>query len=112
MCNINENILDTLLLHLDRYDNTGIRFYLGNQLRRYDLGYLSLSLLPSPLAIAIPPRVDQFTIDSYCPAEVTEVIKNSILYIAINKMYYRVFLHLELQLLVLFHMPIYKVNLN
>jgi hypothetical protein len=58
---------------LDRRDSSGIRFYVGKQLRQYDLGYLTLGLGSSFAGIAIPPKVDRFNIDSYCPASVTKV---------------------------------------
>ena len=58
---------------LDRTDSSGIRFYLGNELRQYDLGYLTLGVDSDATAIAIPPRTDRLVIDSYCPALVTQV---------------------------------------
>jgi hypothetical protein len=58
---------------LDRTDSSGLRFYLGNELRQYDLGYLTLGTDSDATAIAIPPRADRLTIDSYCPALVTQV---------------------------------------
>jgi hypothetical protein len=61
---------------LDRRDSTGIRFYVGKERRQYDLGYLTLGTKSNAVAIAIPPRVDRFNIDSYCPASVTKVSEN------------------------------------
>jgi hypothetical protein len=58
---------------LDRTDSSGIRFYLGNELRQYDLGYLTLGTASDAMALAIPPRMDRLVIDSYCPALVTQV---------------------------------------
>ena len=60
-------------LCLDRVDSSGIRFYLGNELRQHDLGYLTLGTNSNGLALAIPPRVDQFIVDSYCSAKATIV---------------------------------------
>ncbi len=57
---------------LDRTDNTTIRYYLGNKLRQYDLGYLNLATDDTPFAIAIPPEVDQFIVDTYCSANATK----------------------------------------
>ncbi len=62
-----------MLFNLDRTDSSGIRFYLGETLRQYDLGFLALGAEPSVNAIAIPPRADRFIIDSYCPARATSV---------------------------------------
>ncbi|CAF1122491.1 unnamed protein product [Rotaria sp. Silwood1] len=56
----------------NRRDSTGIRFYLGKERRQYDLGYLTLGTESSLNAIAIPPGVDRFIIDSYCPGETTK----------------------------------------
>ena len=58
---------------LDRRDNSGIRFYLADQLRQHDLGFLTLGSGSIASALAIPPRVARFTVDSYCPPEVTRV---------------------------------------
>ena len=59
---------------LDRTDSSGIRFYLGKQRREHELGYLSLGAEASHFGIAIPPLMDRFVIDSYCPASGTQVI--------------------------------------
>ncbi|CAF3460707.1 unnamed protein product [Rotaria socialis] len=50
----------------NRTDSSGIRFYIGKELRQYDLGYLSFGTYPNSAAIAIPPKIDRFNIDSYC----------------------------------------------
>ncbi|CAF4624190.1 unnamed protein product [Rotaria sp. Silwood1] len=60
-----------------RRDNSGIRFYLGKELRQYDLGYLTFGADSSYAAIAIPPETDRFIIDSYCPAEATKYFPES-----------------------------------
>ncbi|CAF4533460.1 unnamed protein product, partial [Rotaria sp. Silwood2] len=52
----------------NRRDNTGIRFYIGKQLRQYDIGYMSFGTVVSALALAIPPKVERFIVDSYCPS--------------------------------------------
>lgn len=57
----------------DRTDSSGIRFYLGNELRQHDIGYLTFGTDSSAAAIAIPPHADKFIIDSYCPSEITSV---------------------------------------
>jgi hypothetical protein len=66
----------SFLLFLDRRDNSGIRFYIGEELRQHDLGYFVMGTQPSPNSLAIPPRVDQFTIDSYCLMKVTQVYRS------------------------------------
>ncbi|UJR09497.1 hypothetical protein I4U23_013735 [Adineta vaga] len=55
----------------NRRDSSGIRFYLGKEHRQYDLGYLTVGADSNAMAIAIPPRIDRFIIDSYCPASAT-----------------------------------------
>ena len=57
-------------------DSSGIRFYLGNRLRKYDLGYLLFGTLSSPKSLSIPPKYDQFIVDSYCPGEATRVCRS------------------------------------
>ena len=59
--------------YLDRRDSSGVRFYIGKQRCPYDLGYLTLGVDSGPGALAIPPQVEQFTIDGICPKEATEV---------------------------------------
>jgi hypothetical protein len=56
----------------DRRDNSGIRFYIGKDLRQYDLGYFSFGVGSDATSIAIPPQVERFMIDSYCPASITQ----------------------------------------
>ena len=62
-----------LSLFLGRQDSSGIRYYLGAQPRKYELGYLVFGTQSSVLGISLPPRADQFIIDSYCPAMGTSV---------------------------------------
>ncbi|CAM2728522.1 unnamed protein product [Rotaria socialis] len=40
----------------NRRDNTGIRFYIGQELRQYYIGYLAFGTTVSVLALAIPPK--------------------------------------------------------
>lgn len=60
---------------LDHRDHSGIRFYLGDELRQYDLGYLTLDTESNPGAITIPPHVDHVIIDVSCPSKATEDTK-------------------------------------
>lgn len=57
----------------DRRDSSGIRFYLGKELRKYDLGFLTLGSGASSSGLAIPPQMERFVVDTYCPSEVTHV---------------------------------------
>ncbi|CAF3053826.1 unnamed protein product [Rotaria sp. Silwood2] len=52
-------------------DSSGIRFYIGNQLRQYDIGYLTFGTDILPTSLAIPPNVQNFIVDSYCPINAT-----------------------------------------
>ena len=99
-----------LFHHLDRTDSSGIRFYLGNERRQYDLGYLGLGTDASVTAIAIPPNVDHFIVDAYCPATATSV---SIAPFPISQwtvFFCSAFLHQESQFFRHFHILIYKVE--
>ncbi|CAF3656855.1 unnamed protein product [Rotaria sp. Silwood1] len=70
---LNENFwIKLIYLRLDRRDSTSLRFYLGKELRQYDIGYFTFGLIADPTGIAIPPRVNEFVIDSYCPAIATK----------------------------------------
>ncbi|CAF0843332.1 unnamed protein product [Adineta ricciae] len=62
---------DNSNLTANRTDSSGIRFYIGKELRQYDIGYLTLGTEPDAVALAIPPKVDRFIVDTYCPAEAT-----------------------------------------
>ena len=57
----------------DRQDSSGIRFYIGEERRQHDLGYLTFGTDSFVLALAIPPRADRFIVDSYCPSKLTQV---------------------------------------
>ncbi|CAF3360809.1 unnamed protein product [Rotaria socialis] len=56
----------------NRTDSSGIRFYLGNKLRQYDLGYLTFGTDSSAVALAIPPKAERFVVDGYCTANATQ----------------------------------------
>ncbi|CAF3886409.1 unnamed protein product [Rotaria sp. Silwood1] len=58
---------DNARLLSNRRDSSGIKFYVDSKLRQYDLGYVVFGLSSSAYGIAIPPHVDRFIIDSYCP---------------------------------------------
>ncbi|CAF1205461.1 unnamed protein product [Rotaria magnacalcarata] len=58
-------------------DSSGIRFYLANELRKFDLGYVLLGTISSPGSLAIPPQAEQFIVDSYCPPEATRNFPSS-----------------------------------
>ena len=60
-------------LHADRQDSSGIRFFIGEERRQHDLGYLTFGTDSFVLALAIPPRADRFIVDSYCPSNLTQV---------------------------------------
>ncbi|CAF3093626.1 unnamed protein product [Rotaria sp. Silwood2] len=59
--------------HSNRRDSSGIRFYLSNELRQHDLGYITFGTMSNLFGLAIPPLVERFVVDSYCPAKVTRV---------------------------------------
>ena len=61
------------MMRADRRDSSGIRYYIGKEKRQHELGYLTLGTDSYVLGIAIPPRVDRFVVDSYCPASGTKV---------------------------------------
>ena len=64
---------DIVQSDLDRMDSSGIRYYLGPTRRQNELGYFTLGTTPGLTGIAIPPRVDRFNVDSYCPAVASNV---------------------------------------
>ncbi|CAF4070081.1 unnamed protein product, partial [Rotaria sordida] len=68
---------DNSKLLSNNYDNSGIRFYIGNELRKYDLGYLTFAVHESSAGIAIPPVVNQFEIDAYCPVDFSQKFPES-----------------------------------
>ena len=64
---------DCIIVLLDRRDTSGIHFYLGNELRQHDVGFLTFGTSSDPSALAIPPHVDKFNVDSYCLPNSTRV---------------------------------------
>ncbi|CAF2458331.1 unnamed protein product [Rotaria sp. Silwood2] len=64
-------------LNSGRRDSSGIRFYLSNQLRQHDLGFLTFGTSSNPMALAIPPQVDEFIVDSYCLSNSTRTFPES-----------------------------------
>ncbi|CAF3206970.1 unnamed protein product [Rotaria sp. Silwood2] len=62
---------------LNRIDSTGVRFYIGKELRQYDLGFLSFGTGPNPSSLAIPPQANQFVVDSYCSPRATQHLPES-----------------------------------
>jgi hypothetical protein len=74
---VNENFFSNKnkfhIVCLDRLDSSGIRFYLSDELRQHDLGYLTFGTGSSFYGLAIPPKMDQFIVDSYCPSKATQV---------------------------------------
>ncbi|CAF3621444.1 unnamed protein product [Rotaria sp. Silwood1] len=59
-------------------DSSGIRFYISNQLRQYDIGYLTFGTDIMATSLAIPPNVQNFIVDSYCPINATNIPKSGI----------------------------------
>ncbi|CAF3485406.1 unnamed protein product [Rotaria socialis] len=57
---------------LNRTDNSGIRFYMGKELRQHDIGFLSFGTGPNPASLAIPPQVNRFIVDSYCDPKASQ----------------------------------------
>jgi hypothetical protein len=58
-----------IIIFLGHIDNSGIRLYVGNELRQYDLGGLKFGVDSLPSSLAIPSKVDGFSVDSYCTAD-------------------------------------------
>jgi hypothetical protein len=73
-CVSNKSIVTVVVAVIDRTDSSGIRYYISKELRQHDLGYLSFGTYANAAALAIPPRVDRFNIDSYCSPRATQVI--------------------------------------
>ena len=65
---------DTSSIILGAVDNSGVRLYVGNEMRSYDLGGLTFGVHSLPSSLAIPPRVDTFTVDSYCGADASRMV--------------------------------------
>ncbi|CAF0896092.1 unnamed protein product [Adineta ricciae] len=61
----------------NRWDTTGVRFYLGDKLREHDIGYLTFGTDSTAQALAIPGGADRFIVDSYCPASASLNIPKS-----------------------------------
>lgn len=93
---------------LDRHDSSGIRFYIGDKLRENDLGFLTFGTGASPSSIALPPQVERFSIDSFCPSFATQVSIN-LCYVTIIRIVFRIFLEPESMWFTHYHIHICKV---
>ncbi|CAF1219237.1 unnamed protein product [Rotaria magnacalcarata] len=62
---------------LNRTDSSGIRFYMGKELRQHDIGFLSFGTGPNPASLAIPPQVNRFIVDSYCDPKASQHLPES-----------------------------------
>ncbi|CAF1026501.1 unnamed protein product [Rotaria sp. Silwood1] len=64
---------DNAHVETGRHDSSGIRFYIGEELHQYDVGYLTLGTESNPGAIVIPPQASEFVVDAFCTPKATEV---------------------------------------
>ncbi|CAF3441100.1 unnamed protein product [Rotaria sp. Silwood1] len=64
---------DNAHVETGRHDSSGIQFYIGEELRQYDVGYLTLGTESNPGAIVIPPQASEFVVDAFCTPKATEV---------------------------------------
>ena len=71
---------------LDNVDASGVRLYVSNELRSYDLGGLTFGVHSLPSSIAIPPQMPSFAIDSYCGADASR----SVCYSSLTKTWIKV----------------------
>ena len=60
-------------LKSDIIDNSGIKFYYTQKLRKYDLGLMLLGSQFNSLALQIPPKSNKYTFTSTCYPQCTEV---------------------------------------
>jgi hypothetical protein len=63
-----------IIFSLAYTDNSGIQFYVGNTLRPYDIGGLTLGVDSTPSSLAIPPNVSAFSVDTYCPGDASLLV--------------------------------------
>ena len=78
------------MTRVGRRDSSGIRYYIGNELREQELGFLALGTESMDLGISIPPRADRFVIDSYCPAILTQVSEqNHFIHVAAHSVFFK-----------------------
>lgn len=47
-------------------DKASLRFYMTKNLKKHELGVLTVGSDPSPLGMSIPPKIDRFSLKSYC----------------------------------------------
>ena len=67
-----EILYDNPDLRNDIVDNSGIRFYYTEELRKYDLGLLTLGAAGNPTSIQIPPKSNKFISYSTCYPKCTQ----------------------------------------
>jgi len=54
-------------------DSSGVRLYITPEVRKYDAGVIELGLEYTD-KMAIPPKLEDFTLSGYCIAECTAVV--------------------------------------
>lgn len=67
-------------------DSSGIRLYVTPNVRKYDAGVIELGLEYTD-KMAIPPKLEDFTLSGYCIAECTAVVINNIYYLCYAHFY-------------------------
>lgn len=67
-------------------DSSGIRLYVTPNVRKYDAGVIELGLEYTD-KMAIPPKLQDFTLSGYCIAECTAVVINNIYYLCYAHFY-------------------------
>ena len=50
-----------------------MRFYVTDQLRQNDIGYLTFGTDTTEAGLTLPPQMQSLAVDSYCPGSVTAV---------------------------------------
>ena len=72
---VNQFDLNNVILsvNLARVDSSGLRFFVTDNLRPNDLGFLTFGTSADTQSLVIPPQMSNFTVDSFCPVNVSDV---------------------------------------
>lgn len=68
------------LIFKDIHDNSGVRYYLTKNLRKTEIGVMTIGAGASWVAILIPPLIEKYKLDFHCSRNCLNVNVNSILF--------------------------------
>lgn len=67
------------MIHSGLIDNSGIKFFITDKLRKYDAGVMEIGLEYTD-KMAIPPGLKEWKLNGYCVSKCTETVINIVFF--------------------------------